>query len=162
MKTLIFLFILLIASFFCHAQDTTKRNISLLKESSKIDSLINSIISFSEGPKSSKKDSCFVLSLFKTKSDAGFISNVHISNHKQVISDFRPFWKNINCGYFELNGYLIFIYGDSFMKEFFSNTQTKKEFTFIKPTTQEAVLQLNELMSWAVFYKNNTFSWGVH
>jgi hypothetical protein len=100
--------------------------------------------------------------LFKNKSDVGFISGVHTSNHKEIIFDSRNFAINKNCGYFEFNGYLIFVYGDRFMKEFFNNTNSEKEFTFIKPTTQEAAFEMTHLMSWAVFYENGIFNFGVH
>lgn len=162
MKVLTTFFALLVIPFISHAQDTLKKSIPLFKQSPKIDSLINSVINHNEGLRVSNKDSCFLLGLYKTKDDAGFISSVKASNHKQIISDFRSFWKNKNCGYFEFKGYLIFVYSDSFMKDFFSKSQSTKEFTFIKPTTQESALELKHSISWAVFYKNNEFRFGVH
>ncbi|HEY2582917.1 MAG TPA: hypothetical protein VGI43_13975 [Mucilaginibacter sp.] len=138
----------------CQAQSTFKKSVPLLKESIKIDSLITTTIANLENPKPLENDSCFLLILDKRGFDEGMILCVHTLNHKETIlrGDLR---NNKGLGYFELKGYLVFVYGDTFMNEFFTNTKSKKEFAFSKTTDLGGC-------GWAVFYREGTFNIGVH
>ena len=161
-RSLLIPLLILAFSLSAPAQNTLKRGVPLLRESPKIDSLIKSVINIPANSKSLEDDSCILLGLFKNKNDAGFIGRLYKLNHKQILLDFSNFGKNRNHGYFEFNGYLIFVYGNDFMKEFFTNTQSKKEFTFINPTTQQLISQMRNSVGSFLFYKDGEFYSGVH
>lgn len=154
--------IIVISLNICQAQDTVRRNVPLLKESIKIDSLILCVIDINKSIKVSENDSCMLLGLFKNNNDAGFIRGIHALNHEHVIFDFEKFRNNHGLGYFEFNGYLIFVYGNEFMSQFFTDTKSKKEFTFVKSKVQDEISVMRNFTNWVVFYKNGEFGCGVH
>jgi|SRR6185437_6658766 len=156
------LFIIFIALNTCSAQDTVTKNLRLLKESVKIDSLISSVIMAPSHLEASKNDSCFLLGLFKSDDDAGFIAGLHVFNHKKTIIGYANFYDRDGLGYFEFRGYLVFVYGDSFKDEFFKRTKLTREFTFITPTANDEIFLDEHYRSWAVFYDNDRFGYGVH
>lgn len=162
MKNYSIIFLLVIALNICQAQDTIKSNIPLLIESSKIDSLISSVINVPEHLKAPKNDSCIVLSLSKNEVE-NFIYGAHALDHRSIIVDLGGNLKDKrSLGYFEFSGYLIFAYGDAFMSKFFTYTEAKKEFTFVKPETKNVLSLIKGYMSWAVFYREGRFYYGVH
>jgi len=162
MKNPYLFFFILIIPFLSNAQDTLKRNVSLLKESLKIDSLVGAVIKNLGEIKDPVNDSCFLLGLFKNINDAGFLMGLHTVKQKNIIFDTSKLGSETSLGYFEFCGYLVFVYGDDFMSEFFASTTTKKKFTFIKPTKQEFVNELKYMYGWDVFYKEGAFFLGVH
>ncbi len=161
MKIYIAVFVFVVfASNICRAQVTMK-SIPLLKESAKIDSLISSVIA-PENLKGLKNGSCILLALNKTKYDAGFVQGIHAIIHKGIVYDYANFNHQKKLGYFEFRGYLIFVYGDSVMNKFFSYTKSRKQFTFIKPTPKQEIFTIHNFMSWALFYREGEFNYGVH
>ncbi len=58
-------------------------------------------------------------------------------------------------GYFEFNGYLIFVDADDHMIKFFKKTKSKKEFTFIKYSSIDD-------RSAFIFYEKGEFNYGDH
>jgi len=144
-------------------QNTYIKNISLVKESPAIDSLLNRLIANLENLKRVECDSCLLLGLFKRKIDDGFVYNVHKSNDRQkAYYSFPDFAPDKTLGYFNYNGYLVFVYGDASLKEYINYTDFKKPFIFKKPSTQESVSIITHNMPWILFYKNGVFSYGFH
>jgi len=163
MKNYLFiLFPFIFASIVCEAQDTVKRNVPLLKESIKIDSLILSVINIPDYLKAPKNDSCIVLSLSKNDVEK-YIYGAHALNHREIIFDLGGnLIHNKSVGYFEFKGYLIFVYGDAFKNDFFSYTEKKRTFAFVKPKPDDIFPLIRGYMSWAVIYRDGGFNYGVH
>jgi hypothetical protein len=160
-KRLVFLFLLIAISTICKSQDTIRRNIPLLKESAQVDSLINSVNNISGNSKASKNDSCILLYLTEDIR-RNFIQGLHMTNYKKIVYSFADFEKDKSVGYFQFNNYLIFVYGDKFMKQFFTYSKDRKEFTFIRPTTEKYFDMIRHYLCWAVFYDNEHLNYGVH
>jgi hypothetical protein len=154
--------IVIISLNICQAQDTLKKDVRLLKESIKIDSLISSFINANETIKIRENDSCVLLMLQENNDDAGEIQGIRASNHKSIIFGFANFENSKSIGYFEFSGYLVFVYGDSFMNRFFTYTKSKKEFVFIKPTIYDNIFIVQHFLSWTLFYDHGKFREGVH
>jgi hypothetical protein len=144
----------------CQAQRVVKKSVALLKESPKIDSLMKLILAIPE--KAAENDSCLLIRLDRNKNDAGSIEGIHTLNHNRVIFDLWNFKDQKDLGCFEFEGYLIFVYGNEFMNDFFTKTGSKKEFDFIKPSVEESVFMIRHFMGWTLFYKNGQFNYEVH
>ena len=146
----------------CQAQDTVTRSVTLFSESPKVDSLISSVIhDNSTHSKPAKNDSCFLLELSKDN-NLNFIQGIRASNKKNLVFDYVDFEKYKSLGYFQFNGYLVFIYGKPIVNELFQRTESKKEFHFVKIRGTELMYMLQNYISWAVFYENGELGYGMH
>ena len=161
MKKIYFILILSIIPFITKSQDTVKRDVTLLKESVKIDSLISSLIHISISVKSPKNDSCLLLHLTNNRDDC-FVVGLPARNQKKLIFDLGGNLKNSNTlGYFEFNGYLIFVFCDSFIKKFVTYSKTKKKFVIVEPKVSDFLSLYTGFMSWAIIYSNKKFVYGL-
>ena len=107
-------------------------------------------------------DSCIILSLSRNEFEK-YIQGTHTLNQRQIIFDLGGnLNNNKNLGYFEFDGYLVFVYGDSFMKKFFVYTTSKRKFILIKPKVKDTLSFIRGFMSWAVFYRDGKFNYGVY
>jgi len=160
-KCLTVLIIIIITSSTCLAQDSFKKTVPLVKESAKIDSLLSAIINIPKYLKAPKDDSCIALCLGKNDLEK-YVYGLHAINHREIIFDIGNLKSKKRLGYFNLKGYLIFVYGDAFMNEFFIFTNLTKEFIFVKPKAEETLSLMRNFMSWAVFYRDGELNYGVH
>ena len=145
----------------CWGQDTIQKSIPMLKESAKVDSFIMHIINIPDKEKASKDDSCLLLNL-TYHSSANFIQGLYALNNRRTIFGFADFENDGNVGYFEFKKYLIFVYGDKYLKQFFKPTNVKRQFNFIKMNTTNFFPMIKGYLSWAVFYDDKTLNYGVH
>jgi hypothetical protein len=152
------LLFIITAFYFCRAQDTVKMDIPLLLESAKIDSLMSQVIKSPQNLKAIKNDSCLLLSLNKNETFS-FIHGVHAINSRETVFSIGNFENQKNAGYFEIAGYLVFVYGDESMNKFFANTHQNKEFTFIKPDAQQNIFVILNYLSLGISYNNGVFSY---
>jgi len=153
--------IITVVSSSCLAQGSFKRTVSLVKESAKIDSLLSAIINIPKYLKAPKDDSCIVLCLGKSDPER-YVYGLHAINHREIIFDIGNLKNKKRLGYFNHKGYLIFVYGDAFMNEFFIYTNLTKEFIFVKPKAEETLSLMRNFMSWAVIYRDGELNYGVH
>jgi hypothetical protein len=126
MRTCIIIITFLIGSLnVVKGQSSIKRSIPLLEKASKIDSLMESVIKIAP-----KKDSCFLLTMrYANKSPLIMIENV---NKKVIKFGGGNIENEKSLGYFEINGYTVFVTGDNLLDCFFKYTSHNKMFTFFK------------------------------
>jgi len=126
-STLIILTLLLVfKGAILHAQTMEQRSLFLLKENHEVDSIVRIVIKDSH-----TKDICFSLT---TNNDIGYyFSILRLAKGKDETyycvtqpRDIKPF------GYFIIDGYKVFVYGDDEPLLFFKKTQTRTTFNFIK------------------------------
>ncbi len=144
-----------------NAQNISKREVVLLKESPKIDSLILRLISIPGEEKAVKDDSCFLLAIYKGNARS-FVQGLPAFNKRTEILSPGKFQKDKTLGYFEIYGHLVFVYGDDFMNKFFERTKSKKTFVFRQSKSSEIIDVVRNYMSWAIFYRDEVFNYGMH
>jgi len=160
-KVLIALFIMVISLSLSKAQNISKREVVLLKESPNIDSLILSLINIPYNLTAAKNDSCFLLTVSKGNSRSS-VQALPAFNKRTEITSIGRFEKDKTLGYFEIYGYLVFVCGDDFMNEFFERTKTKRTFVFRQSNLNEMTAIFGNYMGWAIFYRDGEFNYGVH
>jgi len=126
-NTLIILILLLVfKGAILHAQTTEQRSLLLVKEKHEVDSIMRIVIKDSHS-----KDICFSLT---TKNDIGYyFSILRLAKGKDETyysvtqpGDIKPF------GYFIIDGYKVFVYGNDEPLFFFKKTDKATIFNFIK------------------------------
>ncbi len=133
----------------CYAQTNQKISVPVLKESAKIDSLMDMILSNLKTyniPSKISKDSCWRIEIFKFKENA--TSFQIVENEKTVANYEVNQWVDgkVNYGYFQYRGYNIFVRTDSEFYNFLYKTQEEAIFSFIyKLNTSEPRPSLERL-----------------
>ena len=155
MKSYLLTFLFIATFSFCRAQDSLKMALPQLLESAKIDSLISAIIKSPENQKVAKNDSCLLLMLSKNETHS-YLQGIKAVKNKETIFSAGHSQNQKNIGFFEYNGYVVFVYGDEILDRFFANTDQTKEFTFINPSTQQAIFILSNYLSLNLAYENGT------
>ena len=144
-----------------NAQNISKREVVLLKESPKIDSLILKLINIPHNLKAAKNDSCFLLALYKGNVRSSVQALPAFSKRTEITS-IGKFEKDKTLGYFEIYGHLVFVCGDDFMNNFFERTKSKKTFAFRQSGLNEMTAIFGNYMGWAIFYRDGEFNYGMH
>ena len=146
----------------CKGQDTIKVNVPLLKESEKVDSLICAVVNQNKTYSVARTDdSCFLLCLSEGDK-LNFVQGIKASIKKNEVFDYANFSKNKNLGFFEFNGYLVFVYGEPFVNKLFRHDTSTKAFNFFKDNISTEFYMIQHYISWAVFYRDGKLNYGVH
>jgi hypothetical protein len=154
----IFLSFVCISSF-GFGQTVIKKVIPLLKESTQVDSLLVSVFNMPQNMRAPANDSCILL-IFDRHNFGAIVGLKAVMQRRLIYSQA---YTEKSIGYFEFEGYLIFAYGDESMRRFFTNTNSNKEFNFVKPGTSEMLAMFNSYMSWALFiHDDGELNYGVH
>lgn len=119
---------------FCYSQSSKCIAVPILKESEKIDNLMDEVLN----PKNAHRrdtqassDSCYWIYFFKANDTNHFIFQIE-KNPKSVINVLiNNTISNLNVGYFQYKKYKIFVEPDPGLYDFFNKTSRTQTFDFI-------------------------------
>jgi hypothetical protein len=163
MKSFLFLFFLSLGFSFCYGQSTEKIPIAVLKESKKIDQLMDMVLDpNNQKSHSVRRDvagSCFMITLDKVRDNYfTFEINKHTDTVTNTLINGIEVEKDY-FGYFTYKKYKIFVWADAGFGNFFSKTGTKTTFDFVYQLQHPDPLGNGyTLAQWHYQYKDGHFS----
>jgi hypothetical protein len=159
MKLQLLLFLLSLGFTFCYGQSTEKISIPVLKESKKIDQLMDIVLNPKNAGKSegveNSANNCFMIDFLK---DGNNNFSIEIDKTTKPITNILINGMEIekdHVGYFQYRQYKIFVWADQGFYDFFNKTSVTKTFDFVyKLQNPEPLGNEYSLATWHYQYRN--------
>ncbi|MBS1524228.1 MAG: hypothetical protein JST19_01185 [Bacteroidetes bacterium] len=161
-SSLIICLLVSLGSYVCFAQTTEKIPIPVLKESKKVDQLMDIVLDPNNADKfersNNSTDSCFLIYFFKP-GDNPYVFQIE-KNTKAVTNTItNSLVRNPGLGIFQYKNYKVFVIAGNGFYDFFNRTDQTATFDFIYKLQTPAPLENEHFLAiWHYQYENGKFS----